>query len=331
MPGWNTKRFAAYGLVLGLAGLGLWLQVGCHRSTKPDNLMQPPVLSYQTQALLPTVNQPFASPAPQVSAYYYLNGIGSTTYVGFHFAVQPALPAGLVLDPVIGVISGTPTATSAPAFYNISASNVTTDGGGTTTVTLSLGVQTSSPVTMDYAGTGAVSTAVGAPMSLALPVNAVAGGVPTGFGVSPALPAGLVLSAKTGLISGAATQPLTPAKPFILTVSTAAGSANAPFVLQVEPAAPLPAAPLGLGYAPLGTATVGSAYASPAPTLSVPAVAVLYTVLDAGQHPLPAGLSLDPISGVIQGTPTVAGSTTCTIAASNAGGSSSVEVTLVVN
>jgi|GEM_PF-1902646 hypothetical protein len=332
MPGWNGKRFAAYGL---LAGLGAGLQVGCHRATKPDDLTQPPQLSYQTQTIVATQNVPYTSVVPDAQAWVYTLGVGSWVYSGFTFAVQPPLPGGLSLDSSTGVISGTPAATTdGNAPYNISVNNSITSGtykggGGTTTFQVSLGVQASSPVTLDYAGTGAVSTVVGGSVALNPPV--VGNGTATGFGISPALPAGLTLNILTGAITGSPTAVSDPAGNYLLTVTTPTGSANAPLTLLVLPVSALPvAAPLGLSYPALGTVTAGTPYTSPAPTLTAPATAVVYTVVDAAANPLPQGLALNPLSGVISGTPAVAGTTLCTIAASNAGGNSQVDLTITV-
>ncbi len=54
-----------------------------------------------------------------------------------NFSVQPALPAGLVLDSTTGVVSGTPTSARVPATYTITASNL---GGASTTFDLLLAV-----------------------------------------------------------------------------------------------------------------------------------------------------------------------------------------------
>jgi hypothetical protein len=53
------------------------------------------------------------------------------------WSVQPALPAGLSIDPVTGVISGTPTAANSSTKYTITATNA----GGTATTVLQLSVQ----------------------------------------------------------------------------------------------------------------------------------------------------------------------------------------------
>lgn len=39
------------------------------------------------------------------------------------YSISPALPAGLALDPQTGIISGTPTAVTAPAVYTVTGSN----------------------------------------------------------------------------------------------------------------------------------------------------------------------------------------------------------------
>jgi hypothetical protein len=54
------------------------------------------------------------------------------------YAVSPALPAGLTLNTSSGIISGTPTAETAPAGYTITATNT----GGSTTVLLGITVVT---------------------------------------------------------------------------------------------------------------------------------------------------------------------------------------------
>jgi hypothetical protein len=335
MPGWNSKRFAAYGLVLALAGLSAGLQVGCHKATKPDDLTQPPTVLHGIPDILATQGVPFASVTPQVRAWVYTVGVGSWVTSGFSFSVQPALPANLTLNPSTGQITGTPTTVGGPLTYTISANNsVGHGGGGTVTIPVSLGVQAASAVAASYAGTGAVSTALGSAVTLNPPT--VTGGTPTGFGVNPALPAGLVLNPDTGLISGTPTNVGNNASGnYLLTVTatnpdpTMNGSANVPFVLVVT--ATQPAAPLGLSYPALGAATVGSPYTSPAPTLSVPALAVVYTVVSVATPPLPAGLTLDANTGVIQWTPAAAGTTTFTVAASNGGGNSTFDVTLTAN
>jgi hypothetical protein len=326
MPGRNTKGFAAYGLMLGLAALNAGLLVACHRSQKPYDLTDPPSLSYRTTLILPTAGQPFTSVAPDVSAFYLENGVGSTETAGVTFSVAPALPSGLALNPGTGIIAGTPAAVSAQATYTIFANNVRPDGGGSTPFPVTLGVQAASPVTLDYQGTGAVSAAVGAAMTLTLPATAVTGGAATGFGVSPALPSGLGLNPSTGQVSGTPAAAL-PATVFTLTATTPVGSANAPFTLLVSATAP--AAPLGLAYAggPF-SATLGQPFTGPAPAFANSTTALVYTV----SPELPAGLALDPLLGVIAGTPTATSSqVSYTVTASNAGGLSQADLLLAVN
>jgi len=52
------------------------------------------------------------------------------------YAVSPALPAGLVLDPLLGTLTGTPTALASVANYTVTATN----SGGNTTAVLNIAV-----------------------------------------------------------------------------------------------------------------------------------------------------------------------------------------------
>jgi hypothetical protein len=324
MPGWKTKRFAAYALILGLATLDAGLLLGCHSKNHELNTTQPPSLSYQSTLMLATAGQLYTSVAPDCQAFYYENGVGSFETTGITFSVLPVLPAGLALNASTGIISGTPQGASGQAVYTITASNYTHDGGGATPFQVTLGVLATSPVGLDYRGAGAASTSVNVPVTLYPPT--VSGGTATGFGVSPALPAGLSLNPSTGLVSGTPTAAI-PATTFTLTATTPDGSADATFTLLVS--ATLPAAPLGLAYAggPFA-ATVGQAFTGPTPTFSSTPVDVVYTVAPE----LPAGLSLDPLSGVISGTPLAdPPNTSFTITATNGGGLSQAGITLTVN
>ena len=338
MPGWNSKRMAAYALICGLTVVNAGSQLACHhRLAGPLNYTQPPVLSYQTPTILASAGQPFASVAPDVSAYVMVNNVGMLTTSGFTFSVSPALPAGLKLDTATGVIStisGTPTVITTAAEYTLVAANT---GGNSNGFQILLGVQdaSASPVTLSYAGVDgstsytnvdAVSTAVGTAMTLAPPTAnlALTSTDGHGFGVSPALPAGLVLSPDTGTVSGTPTAAVA-GTTYTLTLTTATGCANATFTLLV--AASAPAAPLDLGYAgsPL-TGTVNTPF-SASPTLGA-GTSLAFNVAP----PLPAGLSLDPLTGIIAGTPTAAtAAADYTITASNASGNSQVTVNLTVN
>jgi len=325
MSGCNAKRFALGALVTGVALACVGAQLACHRGSAvtAENKTEPPLLSYRTPVMLATAGEPFTSVAGDASTFVTSSGVGYRVTTGFSFAIAPALPSGLALDPATGVIAGTPAAVSASLdplpSYVVTAVN----SAGAATFTLQLGAQAASPVVMAYGGTAAVSTVVDAAM--VLPGPTVAGGVPdrSAFAVAPALPAGLTLNPLTGTVTGAAGAAL-PATAYTLTLSTPLGSANAGFTLLVS--ATEPAAPLGLAY-PAGpfSAVVGQLFPSLTPTVSGASLA--YTVSPA----LPAGLLLDPLTGVISGTPEAAAAqATYTVLAANGHGTSAAPVVITV-
>jgi hypothetical protein len=84
----------------------------------------PTGLSYSSSSINGTVGTAIADLTPAVT--------GS----GITYSIDPALPTGLLLNPTTGVISGTPSVTSASAIYTVSATNF----GGSTTTTLTIGV-----------------------------------------------------------------------------------------------------------------------------------------------------------------------------------------------
>ena len=84
----------------------------------------PTGLSYNSPSINATVGTGIADLTPAVT--------GS----GITYSIDPALPTGLLLNPTTGVISGTPSVTSASAIYTVSATNL----GGSTTTALTIGV-----------------------------------------------------------------------------------------------------------------------------------------------------------------------------------------------
>lgn len=121
--------------------------------------------------------------------------------------------------------------------------------------------------------------------------------------------------------TGALAQPDSGAA-FTVTVSNAAGSAtSAPALLTV-----VDVPPTGLAYPAPGPYTLGQAIPPLAPAIGGGA-ATSWTVAPG----LPAGLALDPKSGVISGTPAApAAAAPYTVTASNSGGSCTAQVTLAV-
>ncbi|MEC7181036.1 MAG: putative Ig domain-containing protein, partial [Candidatus Thermoplasmatota archaeon] len=150
----------------------------------------------------------------------------------------------------------------------------------------------------------------------------VSGGTVTSWSVSPSLPAGLSLDSSTGALSGTPTA-ITSSATYTITASNSGGSTTADVTIVVNDVAPS-----ALTYSPnTFTLTKGTAMTTVTPTTSGGPV-TSWSVSPS----LPAGLSLNSSTGAIGGTPTaVSSSTTYTITATNTGGSSTANVTFVVN
>lgn len=190
-------------------------------------------------------------------------------------------------------------------------------------VLLSLGTACIDAVTTPSAlayGTNPATYTVGVAIPANTPSNT--GGKITSYAVSPALPAGLSMDSATGIITGTPTS-ASPAATYTVTGSNTAGSATVSLTITVNDAAPT-----GLSYSENpATYTVGTAITPNQPSTrgGTPSS---YTVSPA----LPAGLTLDAVTGIITGTPTgVAAAQDYTVTASNASGSTSATLNLAVN
>ena len=175
------------------------------------------------------------------------------------------------------------------------------------------------PSALSYATGTAVYT-----QDTAITANAPtsSGGAVTSYTVSPALPAGLTVSASTGVISGTPTA-VTAAASYTVTASNSAGSTTASLSITVYVAAPA-----GLSYTTgTGVYTVATTIPADSPTSTGGTVASYHVV-----PALPAGLTLSASTGVISGTPTVVtAADSYTITASNSTGSASTTLTITVN
>jgi uncharacterized repeat protein (TIGR01451 family) len=145
------------------------------------------------------------------------------------------------------------------------------------------------------------------------------GGAVTSYSVSPALPAGLSLSASTGIISGTPTA-VTATASYTVTASNSAGSTTATLTITVNDQPPS-----GLSYTN-GTAVYAIRVPiTPNSPTSTGGAVTAYSVSPA----LPAGLSLSTSTGIISGTPTAATATASyTVTASNASGSTTATLTI---
>jgi len=179
-------------------------------------------------------------------------------------------------------------------------------GGGSGTAE-----QLTAPQNLQYrAGIGEVGLSYG-------PFPPTVSGTVTGYSVSPKLPAGLTLDPTTGAISGT---PLaaSPATTYTFTASNEAGAATTALNLVVL-------VPPTLAYASPVTASPGVALTPLVPTLGgdIDTLSI--------QPALPDGLTFDPATGIVSGTPSRARvAVTYTITASNAGAYTTADLVLAV-
>jgi hypothetical protein len=171
------------------------------------------------------------------------------------YAVIPDLPAGLSLGTSTGVISGTPTAVTPTAGYNVTASS----SDGSATATLVITVNDRAPAGLAYSAPIAVYTDG---VDIAANDPSSTGGAVASYSVSPDLPAGLNLDPSSGQITGAPTR-VTAMASYTVTATNATGNTTAALTITVmapPPQAQLipnlnqlltPLAPFGSSFMPL--------------------------------------------------------------------------------
>jgi len=258
--------------------------------------------------LLPAVSPCSTCPSLTVSPAVLPNGTAGTAYSQnlsasggvspYTFAVTSGtLPAGLSLSNA-GLISGTPTSTSAANF-----TITVTDASGCTvansfTITPACPVVT---VTPNPLSSGTVGTAyTGSPSA--------SGGITPYSWTASSLPAGLSINPSTGAITG------TPTASGNATITAAdANGCTGTTSLTINPfSCPI----ITVTPNPLANGTVGTAY-SASPTASGAPGGSSYAWTATG---LPAGLILNATTGVISGTPIATGNATITATFSGPGG-----------
>ncbi|HEY2668024.1 MAG TPA: putative Ig domain-containing protein [Actinomycetota bacterium] len=247
-------------------------------------------------AFTATAPPPVAAQGVPYAYRFAANGVPPPTFT----VSSGTLPPGLALDTTSGVLSGLPTVTGTSTF-RVSASNEVPSEAVSPPISITVTppappvfTNAAPPVTMTV-GTSYryVFTADGSPS----PTFTVTSGSP---------PAPMSLEATSGVLSG------TPnvAGTFTFAVSASNGQGNAaispPITIRVS-------SPLAfVAAAPPDTSVVGTPFTyafaatgTPPPTYSV------------GSGALPPGLSLDPVTGILSGTPASYGLFSFTVIASN--------------
>ena len=229
------------------------------------------------------------------------------------YTISPSLPGGLTIDPTTGIISGTPSVVSSQTSYIVTGAN----GSGTSTATVVITVNVAAPAGLIYT-TPNVYT-VGSTITALNPSST--GGAITSYTISPSLPGGLTIDPTTGVISGTPSA-VSSQTSYIVTGTNASGTITATVVITVNVAAPA-----SLSYTTPNVYTIGTTITALNPSSTGGAI-TSYTITPN----LPGGLTIDPTTGIISGTPSaVSSQTSYTVSGTNISGTVTATVVITVN
>ena len=254
---------------------------------------------------LPTFSDTSVALMTVGSAYSDVLAAGSN--IDSYTITSGSLPEGITLDPTNGRLSGTPTYGTSYSFA-VTATNAT--GSVSATIAGTINYPAGVPI---WRGNSLPTITSGAAISIATLADSA-----TVFSIVGSLPAGLTLETATGTISGtpSAAGPYS----FVIRATNSNGYRAQRFSGSIEPGGGIPYNGPSWGSIPTLNFTQGAQASSSVFARG----ATSYRIIDGS---LPAGLTFNPLTGAITGSPTGSGPYTFTVLATNIGGSTAATFT----